>query len=185
MMRIRELSLFVRRGPVRALQFFLAALFVLAAASSAVTWGTDGHQTVALIAEARLTPAARKEVLRLLALEPGATLASISTYADENRTRGTAPWHYVNLPRESCTYRPERDCPNGQCIVAAIDHQAQILASKAPDAQRLLALKYVVHFVADIYQPLHAGFADDKGATATSCRRSAAARTCTRYGTVV
>ena len=163
MLRIRESSPFIRRGPVRALQFFVAALFVLVAASSAVAWGTDGHQTVALLAEARLTPAARKEVVRLLALEPGATLASISTYADENRTRGTAPWHYVNLPRESCTYQAERDCPNGQCVVAAIERQAQILTSKATDAERLSALKYVVHFVADIHQPLHAGFADDRG----------------------
>lgn len=144
----------------------LLAIGLLAAAiSTAVNaWGTDGHHAVANLAEVRLTPAARKEVTRLLALEPGATLASISTYADENRTKGTGPWHYVNLPRDSCTFQPERDCPNGQCVVAAIDAQAKVLASGAPDADRLLALKYVVHFVADIHQPLHAGFADDRGA---------------------
>jgi hypothetical protein len=70
---------------------------------------------------------AHKEVARLLALEPGATLASISTYADENRIGGTAPWHYVNLPKDSCTYQAERDCPNGQCVIAAIDARLGVL----------------------------------------------------------
>jgi hypothetical protein len=49
------------------------------------------------------------------------------------------------------------------CVVGAIAHQAEVLASKAPDEERLKALKYVVHFVADVRQPLHAGFADDRG----------------------
>ena len=34
---------------------------------------------------------------RLLALEPGAKLALISTWPDEVRTPAKAPWHYVNL----------------------------------------------------------------------------------------
>ena len=126
-------------------------------------WGSAGHQVVANLAEAQLTPKARTEVTRLLALEPGSTLASISTWADEHRNPSTAAWHYVNLPRESCTYVAERDCPNGQCVVAAIERQAAILASNAPDVKRLTALKYLVHLVGDIYQPLHAGFADDRG----------------------
>ena len=38
-----------------------------------------------------------------------------------------------------------------------------MLASDAPDERRLLALKFVVHLTADLHQPLHAGFADDRG----------------------
>jgi hypothetical protein len=48
-------------------------------------------------------------------------------------------------------------------VVAAIDHELGILASNASDEKRLKALKYVVHFVADVHQPLHAGYLDDKG----------------------
>lgn len=111
-----------------------------------------------------LTPAARSAVEKLLAIEPGATLATISTWADEARSPVTSKWHYVNFPRESgCVYEAQRDCPGGACIVGAIERQTAILASRAPDAARLRALKYVVHFVGDVHQPLHAGLATDKG----------------------
>lgn len=127
-------------------------------------WGADGHRLVATVAEGLLTPAAKAEAERLLALEPGATLASISTWADEVRNPATAAWHYVNFARGgSCTYNAEPLCPGGACVVAAIDRQAAILASAAPDADRLVALKYVVHLVGDVHQPLHAGYGDDRG----------------------
>ena len=136
-------------------------MFVYGGAARA--WGSDGHKTIALITQAQLTPKARAEVDRLLALESGATLASISTWADEHKNRATAPWHYVNFPRGSCTYDAQRDCPDGNCLIGAIHRQAEILGSNAPAEKRLQALKYVVHLVGDVHQPLHAGYADDKG----------------------
>jgi nuclease S1 len=127
-------------------------------------FGETGHQVVALIASAQLTPTARVKVDALLALEPGATLASISTWADEHRSPPTAPWHYVNFPRnQSCTYEADRDCPGGNCVVGALERQVAILRSDASAELRLRALKYLVHFVADVHQPLHAGFGDDRG----------------------
>lgn len=130
---------------------------------SALAWGSDGHKIVAMLADAQLSPAARKEVDRLLAQEPGATLASISTWADEHRNPTTAAWHYVNFPRGDCNYQPERDCPDGKCVVAAIDRQIEVLRASGDDEKRLNALKYIVHFIGDIHQPLHAGFGDDRG----------------------
>ena len=144
----------------RALGFTLSFSFLSAPAHS---WGTDGHQVIATLAEQQLTLAARKEINRLLALEPGQTLASISTWADEHRNPQTAPWHYVNLPRGTCTYEAARDCPDGKCVVEAINRQADVLTSNAADQARLTALKYLVHLVADIHQPLHAGYKDDRG----------------------
>lgn len=132
-------------------------------ASSSLAWGTDGHQVVALIAQSKLTEKARAEVNRLLVLEPGQTLASISTWADEHRNPATAAWHYVNFPRATCHYESERDCPDGKCVVGAIERQIDVLKSNADDTTKLGALKYVVHFVADVHQPLHAGYADDRG----------------------
>jgi hypothetical protein len=126
-------------------------------------WGTQGHQVVANLAYAQLSAQARLQVDKLLAPEPGATLASISTWADQTRNKTTAPWHYVNFPRDTCTYDAARDCPDGQCVVGAIDRQLAVLASNASDEKRLLALKYIVHLVADVHQPLHAGYADDRG----------------------
>jgi hypothetical protein len=47
-------------------------------------------------------------------------------------------------------------------VVGAIERQVKVLGSKAPDDQRLNALKYVVHFVGDVHQPLHAGYQNDR-----------------------
>jgi hypothetical protein len=58
---------------------------------------------------------------------------------------------------------PERDCPDGKCLLAAINKQVKILGSNASDERRLHALKYVIHFVGDVHQPLHAGYGDDRG----------------------
>lgn len=146
-----------------SLRRFLLAVLLLGAAVSAHAWGRDVHRLVAELATERLTPAASAEVDRLLASEPGATLASIATWADEVRSPTIAAWHYVNFRQgEPCVYT-EALCPAGACVVAAIDRQAGVLASSAADDHRLKALKYVVHFVADLHQPLHAGFFEDRG----------------------
>ena len=140
-----------------------AGAAMVATSVAAHAWGAEGHQVIALIAQSQLAPKAKAEVDRLLALEPGETLASVSTWADEHRNPATGPWHYVNFPRDSCVYAAERDCPDGQCVIGAIQKELRILYSKAPDDRRLTALKYVVHFVGDVHQPLHAGFQDDRG----------------------
>ncbi|MDY0749090.1 S1/P1 nuclease [Paucibacter sp. R3-3] len=150
--------------PHRAAVAAMTALGLLASASNALAWGADGHRLVAEIAESLLTPQARAEIDRLLKLEEGATLVSISTWPDEVRSPTTASWHYVNFPRDgNCSYDASRDCANGACVVGAIERQTAILKSDAADEKRLLALKYVTHFVGDVHQPLHAGYADDKG----------------------
>lgn len=158
---------FVLTRSTRNLRPVLAAVVVALltlAPGLAGAWGGDGHRLIAAVADTRLSPVAKLEADRLLALEPDATLMSISTWADEVRDPATAAWHYVNFPRGgSCTYGASQLCPDGACVVSAIERYAAMLASKAPDTERLLALKYVVHFVADIHQPLHAGYGDDRG----------------------
>ena len=152
------------RGCLRsriAITIFLCGMALFC--NLARAWGEDGHRIIATLAEAQLTPTARKELNRLLALEPGQTLASISTWADGHRSPTTAPWHYLNFPRGYCSYQPERDCPDGRCIVGAIDRQLESLRTAGDDEKRLTALKYLVHFMGDIHQPLHAGYGDDRG----------------------
>lgn len=144
----------------------MATVLALMSPLSGGAGGGDGHRIVAALAERQLSAPARAEVNRLLALEPGATMASVSTWADESRAPSTSAWHYVNLPRDgaaACTYLADTSCIDGHCVVDAIERQSAVLRSKAPDDVRLKALKYVVHFVADVHQPLHGGFADDRG----------------------
>jgi len=147
----------------RNLLALVAFALVFGLASQAFAWGRLGHQIVAEVALAHLSPRARAEIDRLLAIETGATLASVSTWADEVRSPSTARWHFVNFPAGTCQYVPERDCPDGQCVVAAIEAQFRALRDGRSDEARLKALKYLVHFVADVHQPLHAGGRDDRG----------------------
>ncbi|MCL7713131.1 S1/P1 nuclease [Stenotrophomonas mori] len=146
----------------------LAALLLLPAPVFA--WGAQGHRLVARIAETRLDPAARAETGRLLALEPGATLAGIAPWADQLRAedpdlgKRSAGWHYVNIGEDGCAYDASRHCRNGNCVVEALKAQSARLADRGlPDAERLQALKFVVHLVGDMHQPMHAGYAHDKG----------------------
>jgi len=133
-------------------------------ASNALAWGAEAHCLIAELAERRLSPFAKSEADRLLSLEPGASIVSVAAWADGIRRPATAPMHYVNMPEDDCSYVRQRDCPDGRCVVEAIAEQVAVLKSSAPDAQRLTALKFVIHLVGDIHQPLHAGLARDKGA---------------------
>lgn len=134
-------------------------------------WGANGHRMVADLAYEALPPSTREQVRKLLEQEQGATLSSISTWADEVRSPSTAAWHYVNFQRGGgCHFSEEQNCPGGQCLVGAIDRQVEVLASSRPAGERLKALKWVVHLVADAHQPLHAGFSDDRGGNSYQVR---------------
>jgi len=143
--------------------WFTILLTALLIPLPAWAWDATAHQTVAWIAQSRLTPEAKQVTDRLLAQEPGSTLITITGWADEHRSSENTRWHYVNFPRKNCHYQPERDCPDGECVVAKIDSLNATLHSSAPDTEKLLALKFLVHLVGDIHQPLHAGFGNDKG----------------------
>lgn len=140
-----------------------ALLLSVTLSSAAFAWGSEGHRLIAGLAETQLTPVARAEVNRLLATESGSTMSSVATWADEFRSRDTARWHYVNPSPEGCSYDRTRDCEDGQCVVEALTRQFGILSARTSDSERLTALKWVIHLVGDIHQPLHAGFKADKG----------------------
>lgn len=148
-----------------------AALAALASTLPAQAWSPLGHRLVGELAQRQLQPQAATEVTRLLAGEPEPTLAGVANWADELRQsspeayKRTARWHYVNTPPEAaCTYVAERDCPDGDCIIGAIDGQLALLADRTqPDAIRREALKFVVHFLGDVHQPMHNNHHDDAG----------------------
>lgn len=146
----------------------LAAAGALLAASGsgtrpALRWGPLGHRIVAEVAMSRLSPGVADETRRLLG---GKTLADVASWADEIRRDQpeTAPWHYVNIEVTDSAYDAARDCKADACIVAALTSEISILSDHArSDADRATALKWVVHLVGDIHQPLHAGERGDRG----------------------
>jgi hypothetical protein len=90
------------------------------------------------------------------------TFRASCNWADRPRQRASE--HFVNLPREA-TGLDDDECPMAEeCVVSAIEHDFAVLASpNATDEEKLAALKFLGHWVGDIYQPLHAASQDDRG----------------------
>jgi hypothetical protein len=151
-------------------------------------WGCEGHQIVALIAEANLSPHAAEQVRQILTRNPidPATIrfcldnrddpmADASTWADDaRRTDGGARWHYIDIPRQATEGDPNQWCqPIGPavtkgdrdgCVLTAIAYFRGKLANpQTPPPERAAALRYLIHFVGDLHQPLHAADNHDNG----------------------
>lgn len=126
-------------------------------------WGKTGHRTIGLIAEKHLTKKAKKAIDALL---NDASLATVSTYADEIRSdkayNAYAPWHYVNLASDESYATAEKN-PKGDIVTAIQFCIEQIKNTSLSKEKRAFHLKLLVHFIGDLHQPLHAGRKEDKG----------------------
>jgi S1/P1 Nuclease len=153
----------------------LALGLMLASSCSplAWAWGPQGHRTVGAIADRLLTPQAHAAVAALLDADldkfgnPSGrtTLEAVSVWADElNGTPAAHPkWHYDDTP--VCGAEPkERYCGDAQCNTGQLTRLIAVLGDpQAPARERNEALKWVVHLVGDIHQPLHAADNADHG----------------------
>jgi hypothetical protein len=174
---------------------FPCILLVAAAAVShpALAWGDGGHEIIALVAEHYLDPAARAKVATLLAADTDTLtdhdIASEATWADKYRDsdryttkiryQATRLWHFVDIEladpnlASACFGHPPLAPdvaasmgPPRACIVDKIDQFVAELANPAtPASERLLSLKFLLHFVGDLHQPLHAADDHDAGGT--------------------
>jgi hypothetical protein len=152
---------------------FIFSLTVLATCQPAFAWGPEGHRIIGRAAWELLDDEARQEVSAILGdPSPGQLAETLSvacnwpdTIRGEPVWKWSSPLHYVNIPRSSNEYIRERDCPDGRCVTEGILQFANQLAYEdlAPE-KRWQAFSFVCHLVADLHQPLHAGFRDDRGA---------------------
>lgn len=171
----------------------VAAVIAAFGSAPAAAWGDLGHKVTALVAYRHLTPQARLKLDALLAAD-GDTLtppdfASRATWADKYRSthRETAAWHFVNIEidapdlQSACFGFPILSAsqlasqgPAQDCVIDKIEQFAGELQSAAtPPAERLLALKFLIHFVGDLHQPLHAADHDDRGGNCIGLSASA------------
>lgn len=145
-----------------------ATLVLLLVPALAFSWGKTGHRVVGQIAENHLSPKAAKAVRELLGPD---SLAEVSNWADEIRSdpswKRADPWHYVNIP-DGETYETMSKNPAGDVIVALKKFEATLRNPAAPKEERIQALKFMVHMIGDLHQPLHAGKRDDLGGNRVS-----------------
>jgi hypothetical protein len=132
----------------------------------ALAWGHVGHQTVAYIAQDRLTPQARSAVQEILG--PDQDMASVSTWADSiiQERPETAPWHFFNLDvrQPQGQYDIADVCHNHDCVVDQIEKDCGILREPfASKKEKREALEFLIHFLGDVHQPLHCADDHDRG----------------------
>jgi hypothetical protein len=146
---------------------FVASLTVMVATPAPVlAWGKTGHRVIAQIAEPYLSAEARAGVKGILGVE---TMAEASNWPDFMRSdpsdfwqHTASPWHYVTVPAGK-TYT-EAGAPEGGDAVSALQRfSATIRDPMASLADKQLALRFIIHIVGDLHQPLHAGNGSDKG----------------------
>ncbi|HEY8256998.1 MAG TPA: S1/P1 nuclease [Gemmatimonadales bacterium] len=148
---------------LESLTLTLILMIAPAATARDTRWWDLGHRIVARLADTRLTSHTRAAVRDIL---EGQSLADASVWADniKNYRHDADPLHYVNIPLADTAYLPERHCPRGRCIITAIGHDRQLLADPATSPNdRAEALRFLIHFMGDLHQPLHVGDNHDRG----------------------
>ncbi|KAF4635480.1 hypothetical protein G7Y89_g2621 [Cudoniella acicularis] len=141
---------------------------ILAFAQPIVGWGDVGHRTVGYLAQKYFTDQASQWVDNLLANENEYDISDAAVWADAVRYHRhyTEGWHFVDAndnPPESCGVNYKRDCVNG-CVISAITNQTSIVLDHSQSTTvQTEALMYILHFIGDIHQPLHAEKLDRGG----------------------
>jgi len=138
----------------------------LAVSTQASAWGQTGHRVTGKIAEQYLSPTAQAKIAQLL---PNESLAEASTYADEMRSnpdpfwqKEAGPYHYVTVPAGK--HYHEVGAPDqGDSVTALNKFSAVIRDANASLTDKQVALRFIVHIIGDLHQPLHAGNGTDKG----------------------
>ncbi len=146
---------------MRSIRSFL--LLITCAPLAALAWGPTGHRVVGEIADHHLSHKARKAITRILGSE---SLAIASTWMDEVRSdssyNNTHDWHWVTIP-DSLNYAASEKNPKGD-VVEAIERTKTLLRSDTvPLERKRVYLRFLIHLIGDIHQPLHVGRGDDKG----------------------
>ena len=139
-------------------------------AEAALLWGANGHRITAEIAERHLTDETRAAIYELIG---DTSLAQIATWPDEIRSNPAwsyaAPWHFITLEDTLAQYATGKEryeaikARSRGNVVEAMKHFERMLKQPGDRAKRAIALKFLVHFVGDVHQPLHVGRGGDLG----------------------
>ena len=140
----------------------LAVLLVLSWPVQGAAWGPDAHRIVGMIADHYLRPEVRSKIRQDFNIS---SLANVANWADHIRDkRSQGRWHYANVREGERAYVRQRDCPRGECVVEKVRQFANALAEPGSlREERIESLKYLVHFVGDLHQPMHLGNKRDRG----------------------
>src|SRR5712692_5690151 len=149
----------------------MVLVLLLIAPSSVLAWGPNGHRIVGRIAANHLTAEAAVAVASLIGPE---SLDQAATWADEIRNdpnwqpplKNPSPWHYISIDDGETLETTARD-PDGDVLEAIGRFSAVLRNAQATRPAKQEALRFLVHFVGDVHQPLHVGRRADRGGNGT------------------
>lgn len=139
----------------------------------AMSWGFEGHEFIGNLSWHYMTPEARDWVTSRLNMLDEESLATATTWAD--RVRGTelgremGPLHYANIPPHDHHFDMDTHCPDAGCVVSATIDDIDRMKSGSAEEQAD-ALRRFSHWITDMHQPLHLGFAEDRGGNSIRVR---------------
>ena len=159
---------------------FAVVLLLTSGRSTAFAWGCEGHRAIAILAERYAKPSAVAAAKALLAAHPADAVQSqfcgpfpqdsiveAATWPDDFRQMdpSTGPWHFIDFPLAvpDATAHYQSYCPSGDCAVDQIVRPYMTAKTSSDPAARARALRYLIHFIGDIHQPLHAITNGDRG----------------------
>jgi S1/P1 Nuclease len=90
----------------------------------------------------------------------GSSMASVANWADDIRHTPNGAWsgplHFADLPDRDCHFDRNRDCKLNNCVAGAISNYTHRLLTIPRGQQYVESLKFLIHFIGDAHQPLHA-----------------------------
>ncbi|PWS29282.1 hypothetical protein DHW03_05545 [Pedobacter yonginense] len=146
---------------------YLSIFALLIVSIIIISWGFKGHKTVASIADRHLSGEAKAAVKELLGNE---SIQDASTWADEIRNqpeyKNTGNWHFINLPLGLNKGQLKDSVEHLQVenLFQAYNLNLSLLQNpNESKAKKIEALKFIIHLVGDVHQPMHISRAEDKG----------------------
>ena len=153
---------------IRCSMTLCAVSLCLVASDASHGWGAKGHAATGILAMQLTDDTARRKLDDILGSTDNERIDELCNWPDTMQEsaelEGLKPQHYVNIPRSAKNYDADRDCRGGLCITEAIKKYAgQLADERLPQREREQAFAWLCHLVGDLHQPLHCGFADDRG----------------------
>jgi hypothetical protein len=150
---------------MRLLNVLLLTL-ITCSSQTTLAWSQTGHRAAAEVGDHFLSAEARIAVESILGRED---LARASTWPDFMRAdpgdfwqHEAGPWHYVTVP-PGTTYEAVGAPPQGDAHSALLAFSETVLDAEASTEEKALALRFIIHIIGDLHQPLHVGNGEDRG----------------------
>jgi len=154
----------------------LSWVSVLMFPSGALAWGQHGHAVICELTYRQLEPEIRKTVDELMLAHPDDERLNTACAWADRFPRKKPKQHYINFARDLTKIETATCGEAKTCIFTALSDDFKTLSEPDnSDEDRAEAMVLLGHWIGDIHQPMHVGFADDRGGNSLHVKRDPSA----------